>query len=65
MKPGKMVTAIAKQMITTERIGARNVKGDANSPVTTYFISGEELDKYRAMPAPSTARVKESNSRIW
>lgn len=60
-----MVKAIAKQMITTERLGTRNVKGDANGPVTTYFISGEELEKYRAIPAPRDEKVKQSNSRIW
>lgn len=49
-----------KQMITTERIGTRAVKGDANGPVTTYFLSAEELEKYRAMPSPQKSKGYET-----
>ncbi|CAN7358956.1 hypothetical protein [Paenibacillus sp. LjRoot56] len=60
---GKMANSIGKQMLTSAIIGTQNVKGDANSPVTTYFLSEEELEKYRALPAPRVE--KKTNSRIW
>lgn len=61
---GKMSNALNNQLMTIAMKGT-TLKGTANGEVKTYTLSPEELEKYRAMPAPSTARVKESNSKIW
>lgn len=61
----RMANYITQQVSAINMQPTKNVKGDANGEVTTYFLSAEELEKYRAMVPPSTAKVKQTNSKIW
>ena len=61
----KMATAMAQLGMQNEMGGTKRVKGDANSTVKTYFITGAELDRYRAMPAPSVEKNEHTKAKIW
>lgn len=61
---GLIVNSIAKMNMEIEMRGTKT-RGTANSTVTTYMLSEEELAKYRAMPVPVVDKVKLSNSKIW
>lgn len=61
---GKTITSIAQQGMANEMKGTKT-KGTANGEVKEYKLSPEELEKYRAIPAPKEEKVKHTNSKIW
>lgn len=61
---GKMATALNRHLMSRSLKGT-TLKGDANSEVTSYTLSAEELEKYRAMPAQTISKPKGSNSKMW
>lgn len=62
---GKQAVSMAQQSLTTIMQPTKTIKGDANGEVKIYTLSAEELEKYRAMPAPKLPKAKDSNSKIW